>query len=160
MSLHACIIGLVCAYATDFTYIHTHTHTYIHIHMQGGFLGNTIARTLWESVSFSSDGVLWFGILPTFWIFRNWSNSESISLSNFFKDRDVMLAGAGLFCDVLVIVALKMMFRRQRPPFREFFYYVCVCVCVFVCVSLYVCVCVCVCVFLRCSRHCCVDNDV
>jgi membrane-associated phospholipid phosphatase len=77
--------------------------------LQAGTLGNIFGRAFWEVVSISADGVVWFLRLPAmnFYTpqFLLWKPSPDI----------VRLVAIGLVSDVLIIVALKQIFRRRRP---------------------------------------------
>jgi membrane-associated phospholipid phosphatase len=77
--------------------------------LQAGTLGNLFGRVLWEVVSISADGVVWFLLLPAMNFFTPqllmWQPSSDV----------VRLVIIGLASDILIIVALKQTFRRRRP---------------------------------------------
>lgn len=81
--------------------------------VQGGPLGDKIGRALWEAVSITADGIIWFGVLPVWLLLKGGGNSEVLLSS------EATLFAAGLLCDLVAIVGLKMSFKRARPPHRE-----------------------------------------
>jgi presqualene diphosphate phosphatase len=72
-------------------------------------MGNIFGRVIWEIVSISADGVVWFLVLPAIIFFTPhqllWQPSPDL----------VRLVAIGLASDILIIVALKQTFRRRRP---------------------------------------------
>jgi membrane-associated phospholipid phosphatase len=81
--------------------------------LQAGPLGNLFGRVIWEVVSFSADGVVWFLILPAIHLFAPHHHFRLPS------PHAVRLAAVGLATDILIIVALKQTFRRQRPTYHR-----------------------------------------
>ncbi len=76
---------------------------------QGGLLGNFFGRFTWEVISLSADGVTWFLILPALYSLSHhrWSWKPSTST--------LRVLGIALVADLLLIVALKQVFKRKRP---------------------------------------------
>mmetsp|Transcript_4694 Transcript_4694/g.11178 ORF Transcript_4694/g.11178 Transcript_4694/m.11178 type:complete len:193 (+) Transcript_4694:114-692(+) len=80
----------------------------------GGYLGDKAARALWECVSLSADGLLWFGAAPLHLLASaGWRVSPSLLTPT------ASLVASGLLCDIAVIVSLKFAFKRKRPPFHK-----------------------------------------
>ena len=79
---------------------------------QDGFLGKRCGWALWELVSLSADGIVWFGglgalcMLPTE---SKWSPGAHA----------LEMFAIGMVVDLAVIVALKQTFRRKRPVYHR-----------------------------------------
>ena len=78
--------------------------------IQAGPLGALYAKLLWEIVSLTADGIVWFILFPLL---------GSVILERYLWGYNLArLVGVGLLVDIVVIIAPKQVFKRARPVYH------------------------------------------
>lgn len=75
----------------------------------GGFMGEKLGAWVWEAISFLADGFCWFLIVPVYTLAKH-RKLDALLLP------DSLLLAATLVVDIPIIVGLKQLFKRRRPP--------------------------------------------